>query len=171
MSLLACTCVPLSYCCLSFTNPLSSYPSLIFPFLFIILTSSLKCDPFTCFRRCPRHMTSSPLTISHLPPTSLMFFLPSIKPILNLFFLLLHRDVRRLVVAMSRARLGLYIFARVSLFQNCFELTPVFNQLTARPMQLHIRPHEYYSQEQPVRTHRHKTVSQSAFFFYSITFG
>nr|XP_020469667.1 intron-binding protein aquarius [Monopterus albus] len=59
------------------------------------------------------------------------------------------RDVRRLVVAMSRARLGLYIFARVSLFQNCFELTPAFNQLTARPLQLHIRPHEYYSQEQP----------------------
>ncbi|XP_041668870.1 RNA helicase aquarius [Cheilinus undulatus] len=59
------------------------------------------------------------------------------------------RDVRRLVVAMSRARLGLYIFARVSLFQNCFELQPAFNQLTARPLQLHIRPHEYYSQEQP----------------------
>uniref|UniRef100_A0AAQ4S0I3 RNA helicase aquarius n=1 Tax=Gasterosteus aculeatus aculeatus TaxID=481459 RepID=A0AAQ4S0I3_GASAC len=57
------------------------------------------------------------------------------------------RDVRRLVVAMSRARLGLYIFARVSLFQNCFELTPVFSQLTARAMKLHIRPHEYYSQE------------------------
>uniref|UniRef100_A0A667YTL9 RNA helicase aquarius n=1 Tax=Myripristis murdjan TaxID=586833 RepID=A0A667YTL9_9TELE len=63
------------------------------------------------------------------------------------------RDVRRLVVAMSRARLGLYIFARVSLFQNCFELTPAFNQLTARPLQLHIRPHEYYSQEQPVSTY------------------
>ncbi|XP_077394248.1 RNA helicase aquarius isoform X2 [Festucalex cinctus] len=59
------------------------------------------------------------------------------------------RDVRRLVVAMSRARLGLYIFARVALFQNCFELTPAFNQLTERPLQLHIRPHEYYSQEQP----------------------
>ncbi|XP_076834067.1 LOW QUALITY PROTEIN: RNA helicase aquarius [Brachyhypopomus gauderio] len=55
------------------------------------------------------------------------------------------RDVRRLVVAMSRARLGLYVFARVSLFQNCFELTPAFNQLTARPLQLHIRPHEYYT--------------------------
>lgn len=55
------------------------------------------------------------------------------------------RDVRRLVVAMSRARLGLYIFARVSLFQNCYELTPAFNQLTARPLQLHIRPHEYYT--------------------------
>ncbi|XP_028852048.1 RNA helicase aquarius isoform X1 [Denticeps clupeoides] len=54
------------------------------------------------------------------------------------------RDVRRLVVAMSRARLGLYIFARVSLFQNCYELTPAFNQLTARPLQLHIRPQQYY---------------------------
>lgn len=39
------------------------------------------------------------------------------------------RDVRRLVVAMSRARLGLYIFARVSLFQNCYELTPAFQQV------------------------------------------
>ncbi|XP_073783162.1 RNA helicase aquarius isoform X2 [Danio rerio] len=55
------------------------------------------------------------------------------------------RDVRRLVVAMSRARLGLYIFARVSLFQNCYELTPAFSQLTARPLHLHIRPHEYYT--------------------------
>ncbi|CAH2328296.1 RNA helicase aquarius [Pelobates cultripes] len=54
------------------------------------------------------------------------------------------RDVRRLVVAMSRARLGLYIFARVSLFQNCFELTPAFSQLTARPLQLHILPAETY---------------------------
>lgn len=36
------------------------------------------------------------------------------------------RDVRRLVVAMSRARLGLYVFGRASLFRNCFELQPVF---------------------------------------------
>jgi len=42
------------------------------------------------------------------------------------------RDVRRLVVAMSRARLGLYIFARVGLFQNCFELTPAFEQVSIR---------------------------------------
>jgi len=39
------------------------------------------------------------------------------------------RDIRRLVVAMSRARLGLYIFARISLFKNCFELTPAFHQV------------------------------------------
>ena len=46
------------------------------------------------------------------------------------------RDVRRLIVAMSRARLGLYIFARVSLFKSCYELTPVFNLLLQRPTQL-----------------------------------
>lgn len=39
------------------------------------------------------------------------------------------RDVRRLVVAMSRARLGLYILARANLFRNCFELTPAFDQV------------------------------------------
>lgn len=52
------------------------------------------------------------------------------------------RDVRRLIVAMSRARLGLYIFARSSLFSNCFELTPAFNILTARPQVLHLLPNE-----------------------------
>src|SRR5689334_7066959 len=31
------------------------------------------------------------------------------------------RDVRRLVVAMSRARLGLYVFCRKALFENCYE--------------------------------------------------
>lgn len=101
------------------------------------------------------------MRISHIPspPTHVAFnmFPPCVKPILSCFFFFslslsfFHRDVRRLVVAMSRARLGLYIFARVSLFENCFELTPAFKQLTARPLQLHIRPHEYYSQEQPVR--------------------
>lgn len=52
------------------------------------------------------------------------------------------RDVRRLVVAMSRARLGLYVFARVNLFKNCFELQPTFNILTKRPLQLHLCPNE-----------------------------
>lgn len=42
------------------------------------------------------------------------------------------RDVRRLVVAMSRARLGLYVLARVNLFQNCTELQPAF-QLVSIP--------------------------------------
>lgn len=57
------------------------------------------------------------------------------------------RDIRRLVVAMSRARLGLYIFARISLFKNCFELTPAFHQLMMRPTKLHIHPEEKYPSE------------------------
>lgn len=54
------------------------------------------------------------------------------------------RDVRRLVVAMSRARLGLYIFARVSLFKNCFELAPSFKILMKRPLALYLAPTESY---------------------------
>jgi len=46
------------------------------------------------------------------------------------------RDVRRLVVTMSRARLGLYVFGRFSLFENCFELTPVFSRFAKLPRQL-----------------------------------
>lgn len=42
------------------------------------------------------------------------------------------RDVRRLVVAMSRARLGLYVLARVSLFKNCFELRPTFSLVSVQ---------------------------------------
>ncbi|KAI0983748.1 hypothetical protein GJ496_004054 [Pomphorhynchus laevis] len=52
------------------------------------------------------------------------------------------RDVRRLIVAMSRARLGLYVFARVRVFQNCVELNPVFSQLLKRPIKLHIIPND-----------------------------
>ncbi|XP_017768552.1 PREDICTED: intron-binding protein aquarius isoform X2 [Nicrophorus vespilloides] len=57
------------------------------------------------------------------------------------------RDVRRLVVAMSRARLGLYVFARVSLFENCFELTPAFQQFIKRPNKLHLVLNEMYPTE------------------------
>ncbi|XP_078432564.1 P-loop containing nucleoside triphosphate hydrolases superfamily protein [Wolffia australiana] len=43
------------------------------------------------------------------------------------------RDVRRLVVAMSRARLGLYVFCRRALFEQCYELQPTFRLLLQRP--------------------------------------
>ncbi|XP_029454885.1 RNA helicase aquarius isoform X2 [Rhinatrema bivittatum] len=84
------------------------------------------------------------------------------------------RDVRRLVVAMSRARLGLYIFARVSLFQNCFELTPAFTQLATRPLQLHIIPTEYYPADRrngempPYPTQVIKNMPQMANFVYNM---
>ncbi|VDM58006.1 unnamed protein product [Angiostrongylus costaricensis] len=59
-------------------------------------------------------------------------------------FSLYIRDVRRLVVALSRARLGLYVLCRASLFRNCFELTPAFNILCKRPPHLLIIPSEAY---------------------------
>ena len=39
------------------------------------------------------------------------------------------RDVRRLVVALSRARLGLYVFGRLGLFKQCPELQQAFSLL------------------------------------------
>ncbi|KAG0164199.1 hypothetical protein DFQ28_008930 [Apophysomyces sp. BC1034] len=54
------------------------------------------------------------------------------------------RDVRRLIVAMSRARLGLYVFCRKDLFENCYELSPVFDQLLKRPDQLCLQLDESY---------------------------
>eukprot|EP00898_Chlorokybus_atmophyticus_P006825 jgi/Chlat1/7143/Chrsp57S06803 len=52
------------------------------------------------------------------------------------------RDVRRLVVAMSRARLGLYVFCRKALFEQCYELQPTFRTLLARPHHLALVPGE-----------------------------
>ncbi|KAI8336492.1 DEAD helicases superfamily protein [Blakeslea trispora] len=57
------------------------------------------------------------------------------------------RDMRRLVVAMSRARLGLYVFCNKTLFENCYELEPTFKQLISRPSQLQILPTEKYPVE------------------------
>lgn len=48
------------------------------------------------------------------------------------------RDVRRMIVALSRARLGLYIFCRAKLFTDCYELAPAFSQLATKPTQLHL---------------------------------
>ncbi|KAL2339363.1 hypothetical protein Fmac_007303 [Flemingia macrophylla] len=55
------------------------------------------------------------------------------------------RDVRRLVVAMSRARLGLYVFCRRSLFEQCYELQPTFKLLLKRPDHLALNMNEITS--------------------------
>ncbi|KAG8332686.1 hypothetical protein J6590_017911 [Homalodisca vitripennis] len=81
------------------------------------------------------------------------------------------RDVRRLVVAMSRARLGLYVFARVNLFNNCFELTPAIHQLTQRPLQLTLCPGETYPTQRlnsatPPSTMAVQDMAQMATYVY-----
>lgn len=46
------------------------------------------------------------------------------------------RDIRRLTVALSRARLGLYILGRREVFQSCLEFRPALNILFQRPDKL-----------------------------------
>lgn len=46
------------------------------------------------------------------------------------------RDVRRMTVALSRARLGLYILGRREVFEACTELRPAFDILLQRPDKL-----------------------------------
>ena len=46
------------------------------------------------------------------------------------------RDVRRLTVALSRARLGLYILGRRELFETCYEFKPAMDILLQRPDKL-----------------------------------
>lgn len=54
------------------------------------------------------------------------------------------RSIRRLTVALSRARLGLYILGRRSVFESCFELKPAFDILFAKPDVLQIATGEMY---------------------------
>lgn len=54
------------------------------------------------------------------------------------------RDVRRLTVALSRARLGLYILGRREVFESCYELKPAFDLLFQRPDKLMLAPGEMF---------------------------
>ncbi|KAJ4349722.1 uncharacterized protein N0V89_008340 [Didymosphaeria variabile] len=54
------------------------------------------------------------------------------------------RDIRRLTVALSRARLGLYILGRASVFSSCFELKPAFDILLSRSTQLSLVTNEMF---------------------------
>jgi intron-binding protein aquarius len=64
------------------------------------------------------------------------------------------RDIRRLIVAMSRARLGLYVFCRKQLFQNCLELSNTIAKFSERPDKLQLQLNERYP---PVRGVDEKT--------------
>eukprot|EP01134_Creolimax_fragrantissima_P002995 CFRG2995T1 len=54
------------------------------------------------------------------------------------------RDVRRLVVALSRARLGLYVFGRASMFNNCFEIRQAMEVLNKRSTKMELVVGEVY---------------------------
>lgn len=54
------------------------------------------------------------------------------------------RDVRRLTVALSRARLGLFILGRREVFESCYELKRAFDRLLQRPDKLMLAPGEMF---------------------------
>ncbi|KAL8849100.1 MAG: hypothetical protein Q9221_005904 [Calogaya cf. arnoldii] len=54
------------------------------------------------------------------------------------------RDIRRLTVALSRARLGLYILGRRSVFEDCNEIREAFLHLFARSNQLLVTTGEMF---------------------------
>jgi len=59
------------------------------------------------------------------------------------------RDVRRLTVALSRARLGLYILGRREIFEACYELRPAFDLLLQRPDKLALVTREMFPTQRP----------------------
>ncbi|KNC77188.1 hypothetical protein SARC_10346 [Sphaeroforma arctica JP610] len=68
------------------------------------------------------------------------------------------RDVRRLVVALSRARLGLYVFGRLSMFKDCFELQNAMDLLVKRPTTLQLVLGETYPCGRKNTNHAKKNV-------------
>lgn len=62
------------------------------------------------------------------------------------------RDVRRLTVALSRARLGLYVLGRREVFESCFELKPAFDIFAQRPDKLMVVPGEMFPTERTLDT-------------------
>ncbi|KAK0385765.1 hypothetical protein NLU13_6942 [Sarocladium strictum] len=60
------------------------------------------------------------------------------------------RDVRRMTVAVSRARLGLYILGRREVFEACPELRPAFDVLLSRPDKLMLVTGEMWPTERPL---------------------
>lgn len=57
------------------------------------------------------------------------------------------RDIRRLVVAVSRARLGLYVLCRKDLFCRCHELRRTMDQFAAKPTKLQLVKGEHFPTE------------------------
>ncbi|KAK3313775.1 P-loop containing nucleoside triphosphate hydrolase protein [Apodospora peruviana] len=60
------------------------------------------------------------------------------------------RDIRRLTVALSRARLGLYILGRREVFESCYELREAFELLLNRPDKLSLVTGEMWPSERVV---------------------
>ena len=66
------------------------------------------------------------------------------------------RDVRRLTVALSRARLGLYILGRREVFESCYELREAFDVLFKRPDKLTLVTGEMFPTQRSIKEKKTK---------------
>lgn len=69
------------------------------------------------------------------PPLTLLDVILSLTRTSRVGYL---RDIRRLTVALSRARLGLYILGRRAVFESCYELREAFQLLFRREDKLQL---------------------------------
>ncbi|KAK3374879.1 P-loop containing nucleoside triphosphate hydrolase protein [Podospora didyma] len=72
------------------------------------------------------------------------------------------RDIRRLTVALSRARLGLYILGRRDVFEACYELRQAFELLLKRPDKLSLVTGELWPSERVLAHEADKDVAGGA---------
>lgn len=68
------------------------------------------------------------------------------------------RDIRRLTVALSRARLGMYILGRRGVFEGCYELRQAFDQLLKRPDKLSLVTGELWPSQRRLPEETSETV-------------
>ena len=71
------------------------------------------------------------------------------------------RDIRRLTVALSRARLGLYILGRQELWEQCYELAPAMSILMQRPTNLMVTTGEMHPTNRGVEEARVSEVEMT----------
>lgn len=72
------------------------------------------------------------------------------------------RDIRRLTVALSRARLGMYILGRREVFEGCYELKQAFDILLQRPDKLSLVTGELWPSQRKLSEDAHETVPGEA---------
>lgn len=72
------------------------------------------------------------------------------------------RDIRRLTVALSRSRLGLYILGRREVFEGCYELRQAFEVLLQRPDKLTLVTGELWPSQRLLQMDADETVSGEA---------
>ncbi|PMD43421.1 DEAD helicases superfamily protein-like protein [Hyaloscypha variabilis F] len=68
------------------------------------------------------------------------------------------RDIRRLTVALSRARLGLYVLGRREVFESCLELQQAFDILLKRPDKLMLVTGELWPSKRVLKDEENKSV-------------